>query len=1535
MNPKGIAIALDAFFALLLLGTVLVFFAGLPFSEPPVSQTASHLDEAMTGIVNSLEKTGFLSSQLVDRVFDQQSVDEIYEKATALLPPSTALRVQVTKFGIPEVLTACIASRAFADCFPSSLREEFAAGDALPTSGFVKEQKVLSRRQPVSDVTDLAGNQCASIVLKPSPKPQVLRLQQQELPVEFDAKVTAVGGTWDSPALTQLSCDQDALMILRARNEAREPVALMLVMDRSGSMIQTDMVFDSESQTVSGGLCQRQVIDMAGQDHNANNFFVDMAPSVPPQPPGNARAGDFNNAYLETPDQSLLQVQNFTFSAWAYRTCPGSCGGSSLFLMQKANDYEVRLSDSGNLQFKLGSSSVITTSAVAGLNSWTHLALTYDSSNVRAYQNGELKSTHARTTTIPNSDSNLLFGVNLPGYYLDEIKIHNVKLSDSQIDNLNDGTEPQVANLILHYDFEELNLNQSVPCFVRAAQTVPGTTTCGLPGNCSTGECPSSNGWISTKYTNVFSPVTTFNPANEKTQMESLPFSGSILRVVMDRASSSGVCSQISGTDWHKPPFVRVRKPGGTSFFGYSTANQTEEPRVNIVNGTHTVELWNANTDAYAPNIPGGNNDIYEDYVTWGWNIANPSGTVSVPALQPSEVNAEAGDKTAIAFQQPVTPVTFEPGTCAPTGAETGWQTIGTFNLTESNIYRLNFYAQYVKVAGSCGPHFRVQLPNLTYTPYTVCPNGTAECMVNAHLGNRTSGPYALFGPPPSGTYTLQMRSDTSLSVDSFYYFEKYYPNAINNSDVLRRCELTGPWTQVGSYTFDTWQKIYVDQVRSNYNYTGAKCLPQMRVITPGDPPSILNELACPYGDTSCAKQVTSVSYAGPAYATTGTYQVFMRSAYPVTVTPLDAHYNYFRTLFRLTPPGSPTVPGVSGFIGDGTCSGGACTFNAGTTVPAQTNCPNTNKPFHAFGKLPLAQNFSPLSNLLIDSNDYYRFVKTWVRGTNTDPSGACNGAAVEFVPEPVAPNFATVSDYMLPAENASAIIRHGIYPSTDSAAWDGDWSYLWNTPPIPIGTYQLNAWSEASTNYDVNWYLERIDHAKISAKVFLDSIPWQAQDSLGLVSFSDTVTTDVPLTPNNPLGSAVTAVKTGVNNLVPAGETYTGDGLDAAISQIRNEPTDNKFMVLLSDGGTTGGASPIAAAADANANGITIFTIGFGTTVNQAELQSIANQTGGLYFYADDANGLTQAFALIAIQIQQQLGSTNVIIPMPDGLVYSNPVCENAAGGPCTGTAQDATCNCQLVSLDLNQALFSNATLGTVAPNWWEAQIPFTVPCDGNLCTDKNLTLPPSGSFGNSRVETVGGGSVVNWPEEDRITIPLLVRDLGVDIVSGFFDPNAAPSPTSYLDVNLANLGNYAIELANRNQLFPGASGACQDLVNCCQNGIAIDFYHTDPNDSSNYIDSICWKGRVPPSPSLEIGLCTQADCPDAPEYPDQNRFFSGVPLEALGYLYARIDPIAAVPTGGATVTRECRLHNTSQIVCLGPTIADYYVIEFWGWKE
>ena len=166
------------------------------------------------------------------------------------------------------------------------------------------------------------------------------------------------------------------------------------------------------------------------------------------------------------------------------------------------------------------------------------------------------------------------------------------------------------------------------------------------------------------------------------------------------------------------------------------------------------------------------------------------------------------------------------------------------------------------------------------------------------------------------------------------------------------------------------------------------------------------------------------------------------------------------------------------------------------------------------------------------------------------------------------------------------------------------------NVTAIPCGgsftiTLGLTAVPDIQSNpTDIVLILDRsgsmtqsLPSLKAAAKVFIDIID-EATDGttdgqigggshIGIVSFADTATQDVPLT------TSVATLKAAVDALTAGGSTNHADAFTKALALFDPTSTNAKVMVMFTDGVTTAGGPPNPVATLAKSQGVIIYSLG------------------------------------------------------------------------------------------------------------------------------------------------------------------------------------------------------------------------------------------------------------------------------------------------------------------------------------------------------
>ena len=140
---------------------------------------------------------------------------------------------------------------------------------------------------------------------------------------------------------------------------------------------------------------------------------------------------------------SLNLTTGMTLDAWIRPTA--AQGGYRTILQRQADAYFLTASNGDPLHPAGGGTFGGSTEGVDGptaspLNTWTHVAVTYDLATLRLYVNGSQVATHAATGSIQTTTNPLWIGGNTPyGEYfqgqIDEARVYNRALPQAEIQN--------------------------------------------------------------------------------------------------------------------------------------------------------------------------------------------------------------------------------------------------------------------------------------------------------------------------------------------------------------------------------------------------------------------------------------------------------------------------------------------------------------------------------------------------------------------------------------------------------------------------------------------------------------------------------------------------------------------------------------------------------------------------------------------------------------------------------------------------------------------------------------------------------------------------------------------------------------------------------------------------------------------------------------------------------------------------------------------------------------------------------------------
>ena len=173
----------------------------------------------------------------------------------------------------------------------------------------------------------------------------------------------------------------------------------------------------------------------------------------------------------------------------------------------------------------------------------------------------------------------------------------------------------------------------------------------------------------------------------------------------------------------------------------------------------------------------------------------------------------------------------------------------------------------------------------------------------------------------------------------------------------------------------------------------------------------------------------------------------------------------------------------------------------------------------------------------------------------------------------------------------------------------------------------------------------------KNGAKKFIDIIDQATDNSgdgqigmgsrIGIVSFADTATQDTGLI------TSVADLKAAVDALSAGGSTNHADAFTKALELFDPASTNEKIMVMFTDGVTTAGDDPNVVATAAKAQGVIIYSIGLSGNggINEQALRDWASDPDSAYVaIAPDDEELEEIFEDLAENIVKP-GATNIVI--------------------------------------------------------------------------------------------------------------------------------------------------------------------------------------------------------------------------------------------------------------------------------------------------
>jgi hypothetical protein len=166
--------------------------------------------------------------------------------------------------------------------------------------------------------------------------------------------------------------------------------------------------------------------------------------------------------------------------------------------------------------------------------------------------------------------------------------------------------------------------------------------------------------------------------------------------------------------------------------------------------------------------------------------------------------------------------------------------------------------------------------------------------------------------------------------------------------------------------------------------------------------------------------------------------------------------------------------------------------------------------------------------------------------------------------------------------------------------------------------------------------------------------------DRVSVVAFSDGVWEAAP--PTVVSGATRNAVIMGIRSLNDGGGTFFSGGMLAGLAEVYSgyQPWAINQVILFSDGqpniGITSSAELSRIAERASESGVSVTTIGFGEAHDELLMQSIADASGGNYYYVDKPSDMAGIFQREAGAVLRTAArATDIEVRLPAGLVLDD----------------------------------------------------------------------------------------------------------------------------------------------------------------------------------------------------------------------------------------------------------------------------------------
>ncbi|MDJ1505189.1 LamG-like jellyroll fold domain-containing protein [Xanthocytophaga agilis] len=195
---------------------------------------------------------------------------------------------------------------------------------------------------------------------------------------------------------------------------------------------------------------------------------------------GNALLLDGVNDFVQVGTIAALKfTTTASFEAWIYPTGAGSHATAGGVILSKEGEYLLARFPNGTIQCAFANTTPgwgwINTGVVAPLNTWSHVAVSYQNGVIKTYLNGTLANTYTGTGVIGDAattqnDFRIGGRQGTSQYFagqIDEVKVWSVERSETDIKSAyQQKTDPASANLVGYWSMDNSDLSAQVPNLV-------------------------------------------------------------------------------------------------------------------------------------------------------------------------------------------------------------------------------------------------------------------------------------------------------------------------------------------------------------------------------------------------------------------------------------------------------------------------------------------------------------------------------------------------------------------------------------------------------------------------------------------------------------------------------------------------------------------------------------------------------------------------------------------------------------------------------------------------------------------------------------------------------------------------------------------------------------------------------------------------------------------------------------------------------------------------------------------------------------